>query len=275
MNFNKFWKESTLGFILKNLLLAIVLSFVLGGLTLFLISKYTHHGETEVIPNLKGLYSEEAEVLLKNHGLYLEIIDSVYDIKQSPGIIIEQIPSINSIIKRNRPVFVIINARQVRQIPLPDINDVSYRQATAMLNSVGLQAGNIEYSPSEYQDLVISVKYKGLPIAAGTRLPEGSSIVLVVGSGAGGENSFAPSLIGLALEEGRNTALSGSMIVGAINYDIPPDGNENDYIIYSQRPRAGHPAYVGGRIDVWLSRDRTKLDTDRPDNDDDDVEEFF
>jgi beta-lactam-binding protein with PASTA domain len=139
------------------------------------------------------------------------------------------------------------------------VNDVSYRQADAMLKAIGLNVSSVEYSPSEYKDLVIAVKFRGRSIVAGTRVPEGSSLVLVVGSGLGEEGSIVPMIKGLSLEDGRQEALAGAMVIGATDYDVEPNGNEDQYIIYRQRPAAGKSVPAGTRIDVWLSKDKSML----------------
>lgn len=277
MDFKKFWKESFGGFVLKRILLAIIIFVALVWLTLIGVDFYTHHGESEIVPDLRGLYVEEADLLLTNHGLYPQIIDSVFVKDKKLGTIIEQIPAVNSTVKRNRPIYLIINSRQVRKVPMPDVNDVSYRQADAMLKAIGLSVSSVEYSPSEYKDLVIAVKYRGQNIPAGTRVPEGSSLVLVVGSGLGGESSLVPTLKGLALEEAREEALAGSMVIGAIDYDVEPNENENEYIIYRQRPAAGRSVPAGTRIDVWLSKDKSMLNKTFEDEEEqvEPDEEFF
>lgn len=278
MDFKKFWKESVGGFILKRVLLAIVIFVALSWATLIAVDYYTHHGEAETVPDLRGLYIEEAETMLKNHGLYAQVIDSVFVRGKKLGTIIEQIPAANSSVKSNRPIYLIINSKQVRKIPLPDVNDVSYRQADAMLKAIGLSVGSVEYSPSEYKDLVIGVKFRGRSIAAGTRVPEGSSLVLVVGNGLGEEGSLVPAIKGLALEDGRQEALVGSMVIGAVEYDVEPNGDEDQYVIYRQRPAAGKSVPAGTRIDVWLSKDKAMLNKTFEEDEEvsaDSEEEFF
>ena len=259
MDFKKFWKESLGGFILKRILLAIAIFVTLAWITLIAIDYYTHHGEVETVPDLSGLYVEEAESMVQNHGLYAQVIDSVFVRGKKLGTIIEQIPAANSTVKSNRPIYLIINSKQVRKIPLPDVNDVSYRQADAMLKALGLNVSSVEYSPSEYKDLVIAVKFRGRSIVAGTRVPEGSSLVLVVGSGLGEDGSIVPMIKGLSLEDGRQEALTGAMVIGATEYDVEPNGNEDQYVIYRQRPAAGKSVPAGTRIDVWLSKDKAML----------------
>ena len=278
MDLKDFWKNSLGGFILKRLLLAIVIFVALAWVTIALIDVYTHHGESETVPDLRGLYVEEADLLLNNHGLYSVVIDSVFVRDKKLGTIIEQIPAVNSTVKRNRPIYLIINSRQVRMIPVPDVNDVSFRQADAMLKSIGLNVSSVEYSPSEYKDLVIAIKYRGRNISSGMRVPEGSSLVLVVGSGLGGEELPVPGIKGMSLEAATEEALNGSMVIGAVEYDVEPSGNEDKYVIYRQRPGEGKLVPAGTRIDVWLSKDKSMLNkvfeedeaVDRQEN-----EEFF
>ena len=259
MNIKKFWKDTFGGFVLKNILIAIVLVVVLAWVSLICIDFYTRHGEYEVMPDLRGSYVEEAEILLKSKGLYAQVIDSVYVRGKKLGTIIDQIPEPNSSVKRNRPIYLIINSRQARQVALPELSDVSYRQADAMLQSIGLTVASVEYAPSEFKDLVIDVKYRGRTLLPGTHIPEGSSVVLVVGNGLGNAMTGVPVLKGLGIDEATTEAQSASFTIGAVNYDVPPSGNEEDYIIYRQIPAAGSSSSVGSRIDIYLSKDRSRI----------------
>ena len=259
MDIKKFWKETFGGFVLKNVLIAIVIFVALVWLSLIGVDFYTHHGESEVIPDLRGQYLEEAEVTLAKQGLYPQVIDSVYVRDKKLGTIIDQIPPAKSTVKRNRAIYLIINSRQVRRVALPDVSDVSYRQADAMLKSVGLSVGSVEYTPSEYKDLVTDVKFHGNSVLPGTRVPEGSSLVLVVGSGSGESASEVPAVKGMGLDEGTQKLVSSSFIIGAVNYDVIPSGDETEYVIYRQRPASGSSLPAGSRIDIWLSKDKSLL----------------
>jgi len=260
MDIKKFWKETFGGFVLKNILIAIGIIVALSWVALIGADYYTHHGESEVIPDLRGMYVEEAQVLLAKNGLYPQVIDSVYVRGKKLGTIISQTPGPNSNVKSNRAVYIIINSRNVHQVILPEISDVSYRQADAMLQSLGLSVSNVEYAPSEYKDLVIEIKYRDRSILPGTRVPEGSSLVLVVGNGLGeGADIEVPVLKGISLDEATQKAQAASFIIGAVEYDVPPTGNEAEYIIYRQRPAAGALLPAGSRIDVYLTTDKSRL----------------
>lgn len=105
MNFKTFWKETIAGFITKQILLAIVIVVVLSWVALLILDQYTHHGESVKVPDLQGLYEEEARNLLEPYELYPMVIDSVY-VKDKPlGTVVEQIPAANSSVKKNRSIF--------------------------------------------------------------------------------------------------------------------------------------------------------------------------
>ena len=259
MDLKKFWKETFGGFVLKNVLIAIGVIVALSWITLFCVDFYTHHGEAEVVPDLRGSTVEEAQVILASKGLRVQVIDSVYVRGKKLGTIIEQNPSPNSNIKTNRPIYVKINSRFVRQVTLPELSDVSYRQADAMLQSIGLSVGSVEYAPSEYKDLVIQVKFHGGAVLPGTRIPEGSAVVLVVGSGEGNAEVQVPAIKGMSLEDATQAITTASFVVGAVEYDTTPSGDEAEYIIYRQHPAAGSPLSTGSKINLYLSKDKSRM----------------
>lgn len=259
MDIKRFWKETFAGFVLKNVLIAISIVVALTWIALICMDYYTHHGDYQVVPDLRGSYVEEAEQILAKQGLFVKVIDSVYVRNKKLGTIIDQIPAPNSNVKNNRAIYLIINSRQVRQVTLPDVSDVSYRQADAMLQSIGLVIGSVEYAPSDYKDLVMKVKYNDRSILAGTRIPEGSSVVLVVGNGLGAAASVVPAIKGLGKEDATAEILSAQLVVGAVEYDTPPSGDEKDYIIYRQRPAAGTSLSAGTAIDIYLSKDKSRV----------------
>ena len=128
-----------------------------------------------------------------------------------------------------------------------------------MLKATGLKVGNVTYEPSEFKDLVLDVRKDAQPIKPGTRIPEGSTIDLIVGQGIGTENVVVPDLAGLPATEVRNVLLSSLLVVGAVNYDVPPTNDNEEYMVYLQEPQAGTQVPSGTRIDIWLSKDSSKV----------------
>lgn len=278
MDFKKFWKETFAGYILKNILIATGIIVALSWATLIAVDYYTHHGETETIPDLRGMYVEEAQVLLAKKGLYPQVIDSVYVRGKKLGTIISQTPTPNSLVKTNRPVYIVINSRNVHQITLPEINDMSFRQAEAMLKSMGIEIAHVEYAPSEFKDLVLQIKYKDMVLSPGARIPEGGSVVLVIGNGLSeGEDAIVPAIKGKSLTTATQLVESAGFTVGLVEYDVTPNGNETEYIIYRQRPAAGSSLPAGSRIDLFLSTDKSRMNEvfEEDKNQEETEEQFF
>lgn len=255
----KFWKESTPAFLFKNIILALAVFIVLVNIVLFAIDGYTRHGEAEIVPDLRNMYVEEAEVLLAAQGLNLQIIDSMYDRQKSLGTIVEQTPPAASTIKKGRSVYAIINSTTIRKVPVPDVRDVSLRQAEAVLGTFELKVAQIVYEPSEYKDLVLDILLDGKSVPPGQRVPEGTAITLVVGQGSGTDAVFVPDLLGLPLTAVRDKIREATLVVGAVDFDVPPTDNEAEYVVIAQQPEAGSWQIAGSRIDIWLSTDKTKI----------------
>jgi beta-lactam-binding protein with PASTA domain len=256
-----------------NILCAFAFAVLLGFLTLSFLKNYTHHGESVEVPVLLGLYESEAETILKKNDLIMEIVDSVYVRNEKPGAILEQTPKAGSKVKFGRIIYLTINAKSKRQIIMPDIKNVSKRQATYTLNSIGFSVGNIEVVPSEYADLVLDIKYQGRSVAVGEQLPDGAVVSIVVGengSGYSGETVFVPILTGLTQSEAESKIAANNLIFGIVEYDVNPvnDADREKFMVYRQMPEPGERVIPGKRIDIWVSKDSNKIQNKKNEDDD-------
>ena len=170
------FKKSNTAFVLYMLLAAAVIVLLLLTGVFFWLGKYTRHGIETEVPDVCGSYVPEAEVLLRAQGLRLEVIDSTYSKKVPLGTVVEQNPPAGAHVKEGRSIYVIMNARSIRQVPVPDLHDISYHQAESTLQALGLKVDEVVYEPSEYRDLVLDVRRDGGSLEPGVRLPEGSGV---------------------------------------------------------------------------------------------------
>ena len=67
-------------------------------------------------------------------------------------------------------------------LAVPGLTDYSLRQAEALLISMGFEQLTIEQIPSEHDDLVDGIKYRGRRLQPEERIPAGSPLTIVVGS---------------------------------------------------------------------------------------------
>ncbi len=169
--------------IIKNLLIIIGGGALIIVLLFLFAHVYTRHNQNIEVPSLSTLQVEEAKSILKSKGLKLEVLDSIYRKGAVPGSVIDQNPDAKSNVKRGRSVYVTIYSRMPQQIAIPGLNDFSLRQAQALLISMGFTQLTIEETPSEYAGLVLSVVYRGKTLRPDEKVPAGSPLKLIVGSG--------------------------------------------------------------------------------------------
>lgn len=265
--------QSVTGFVTINFAIAIVVAIVLFMLVAGWLRGYTMHGKEVTIPSVTGMTQQEAEIVLQGSELYLVVVDSTYSDKAPLGTVVEQTPPAMSHAKPDRPVYVVMNARTKRLVPLPELHDVSYRQAEATLRSLGLQVGNVLYEPSLYPDNVLDVRDGMTSLEAGTRLPEGTKVTLVIGRRQGNKLVIVPALLGMSLQQARATLLRVGLTIGAYMYDKEPTPETLDnYIVYQQSPTEGESLQEGATVNILLSTDIERaITTDNKQNE----ENFF
>lgn len=253
-----FFDKSDAKFVAWNIVLAGIIGIVILVCLIAWLKTYTEHGIEVEVNDVRGLVEAEAKPLLAEQGLNLVVIDSTYSDKVPLGTIVEQDPKPNSHAKHGRSVYVTINATTKRQITMPDLQDISYRQAETTLRSLGLKVDTIyDYEPSAFRDLVLDVKSNGVSIKPGEKVPVGTKVRLVVGFGRGTEQVEVPSVVGLTLQDARSLLLRHRLTVGAVYYDEPAEEGIPQFI-YRQTPNAGERLVEGETVTLRLSKDIEK-----------------
>ena len=272
MKLNSDWKSSKWAFILYNLAAAgIVLLCIVLGVMLFL-NKYTRHGVEIVVPEVTGLYLEEAKAIIEAEGLNFFVTDTTYSNKTPLGTLVEQDPRAGSKVKPGRVVYVIHNAYARKPIALPNLQDLSLRQAERTLQSLEINIANVTYVPSTFKDIVLEVRKGEQKVMVGSHLEEGDSITLIVGNGESESKVSTPNIIGCSLAEATAKLRNNSLGLGFIEYDVEPtEENEANYVVYSQSPKSGTIIDAGTPVGVKLSTNRGKAVTANKE----DEEEFF
>ncbi len=245
---------------LKQLAIALGLFLVIAIIAFFSLNNYTDHGESVVVPELKNKNIQEAIPILEYMDLHYEIIDSVYMANKPSGTIIEQIPAPHEKIKKHRKIYLTINSYAKPLVSLPDVRDLSYRNARATIEALGLRVRNVEYVPSEYKDLVKEVKMAGVVLAPGKRLPLASAITLVVGGSQSESKEIdCPSYRGLTYEQALLQLTLDSLSIRTVQFDQVPKNktDSSTYFVYKQSPVKGYPVYTGTAISLWLTKDKS------------------
>lgn len=164
------------------------------------LDTYTRHNEAVVVPDIKGMKLEEADAFLSNSRLRYNVIDSVFSKEVAPGAIVEVVPNVGSKVKEGRILFITINALTSQMATIPEIEDLSFRQAYALLKSRGFNKIEIEYVPGDYKDLAISVELNGRALNKGEHVPLTASLTLIVSSGDAMPDSLSMQMDSLNMQ---------------------------------------------------------------------------
>lgn len=246
-----------------SIVAAILLLFIIYKATFSWLDSYTNHGQEIVVPDLAGMSTDDAALLLSKQSLKISVVDSIYVKGKALGCIVEQTPLAGEKIKADRTVYLIVNSSSVRKVTMPDIREYSLRQAESMLQSIGLKVDSIVYIPSEFKDLVQYVKQKNMPVEVGARIPEGSAVTLFVGKGLNNELCEVPSFRKLTLERATNMAHSSFLNIGRVIYNEQPidEDDKAQYIVYKQEPVTESKVSMGSSVNLYMTKDLSLLET--------------
>ena len=244
------------------LILMFAVLFIYCG-TLVVLRHYTHHGEMLTVPDVTKLTLIEAGKLLESNKMRWQLSDSVYVGSVAPGAVVSQNPEPGSKVKENRNIFLIVNAKAPEKVKMPNVVDLSFRQAKSTLESQGLFVGQLIYKPDIAKEYVLQQLYRGTEIRRGTEIIKGSEIDLVLGLGLSDELTSVPNLLTYPLLVARDTLTKYFLNFGVIDYDesVVTNADSIKAFIYRQRPVAGVGAMLqlGSSIDVWMTIDENRL----------------
>ena len=184
--------------ILLHIGLMIIVAVAIGWLAMLWLDVWTRHDSTISVPSVKSMTFDNAARMLADEGLVAVLTDSVYDKSTRPGSVIEQNPKVGTVVKEGREVYLTINAFSPKMVTLPTLTDISVRQAKSILE--GLEIKNVveKRVPSDFQDLVLGVYYKGRRLSPGARVPVNARIEIEVGEGV--QESLGPDSDSIAAE---------------------------------------------------------------------------
>jgi len=153
-------------------------------------------------------------------------------------------------------VYAIIVAVTPEKTVMPNLKNLSLREAIGRLESSGLDVDRLEYQDYSYKNNIIDQYYNGQPIKEGTELVKGSKIVLKVGIGQEKLKIKVPNLIGTPATETKRLLNLAGMNLGKEVFE------DNDSIQYmcvrrmSPGPSSGS-VNAGTTVDVWYHSSKT------------------
>lgn len=180
-NFFDFLKSKTF-FIQLGLALLVVVLVCFA--TLSWLKRTTNHGEFVEVPDFSKMSVQEMRKVAEDAGLRYEVLDSTnYNPDYPRFSILEQNPMAGAKVKDNRKIYFTVNPSGYKKVSVPDIVQVTQRNASSMLRAVGLDVQRVTYIDELGKDMVYRMKFKGKHIKPGDKLPKTSKIELICGNG--------------------------------------------------------------------------------------------
>ncbi len=279
------WKiiKGTFYFLTSKIFLRNIIGiiFIIAGtilLSFLFIQEFSRHGKSRPMPKIEGMSLKEA---MSKYNYLTFHVDSVKETDTITGLffepfqILSQNPAAESSIKNGRKVYLTVQQYNDKEVALPKIWGKDVSRALTDLNGKKLNGSIWKRIPDKAENTVLEVyvvnKNDTIKVndygtnGTAPRLPEGSSLLLVVAQGMGSEvplpNCKCQTFdIARFLLEGSELQL-GSIFVGGGVMDTV-----NAYV-YRQNPQfiEGKIALKGAEVNLWLSQELPegcKIDTD-------------
>ncbi len=164
--------------------LALVAIVLLGYGVLRWLKSSTNHGEFVEVPDFSKMSVLEMRKAIEDSGLRYQVLDSSnYDPEYPRFSILDQDPPPGNKVKTNRKIYFTVNPSGYKKVTVPDIVQVTQRNARAMLRAVGLDVQRITYIDELGKDMVYRMKFKGKYLKPGDKIPKTSRVELICGNG--------------------------------------------------------------------------------------------
>ena len=117
----------------RQILWMLLLLALITGAVLLSLRFFTRHGEDIRVADIRGMRLEDLKVYEEEFGFKFVIRDSIYDPEREPGQIIAQTPQPGAKVKKHRTFYLVVAAWMPSSVQMPDLQDLSLRQAEALL----------------------------------------------------------------------------------------------------------------------------------------------
>jgi beta-lactam-binding protein with PASTA domain len=229
----------------------------------FWLDSYTEHDITIETPDFTGVGLDELESFADTTYVDWIVVDSLYSNEIPKGTVADQDPKPGYKVKRGRKVYLTVNAILPKQITVPNVRNLSLRQAKAVFESVGLSLGELRYKPDIAKNAVLDQLIGEHSVKDGQSVAIGTTIDLVLGDGLSNTRVPIPYLMYYKLEEATDRLNLSSLNLGTFKIDTPVVDSSLARI-YKQIPAFSEDELVplGTSFIVYLTNDTSSIEYD-------------
>ncbi len=247
----KFYYNKKFYFVLVAIIAICVLFLFM--LNLYIMPAYTHHDEGVTVPNVTRLSIKDAKQLLSSSDLKYEVLKKRSNDAFPPDYVIEQNPDPSQIVKPGRKIYLVVNMISHPTVEMPNLQNLSLRNARIQLVNSNLKIGTISYQSGRFKNTVLHQSIQPKKV-----VKKGAEVDLVVSNGLGKKRVEIPQIIGLELTKAVQKVRKKGLRVGQVRYKpskkAPPNTVLNYYpkveetvvgstlqFVVSELPKTNHP----------------------------------
>ncbi|MBV8170736.1 MAG: PASTA domain-containing protein, partial [Candidatus Eremiobacteraeota bacterium] len=225
-----------------SLLLVLIVLVSVGAYRLFAPA-----GSPVELPDFAGMSLDVAQSVADRTGVSLRVVAHHNDDKIGKGDVVGQFPAAGEHVRRGRIVDVVVSDGPAAT-SVPDLGDLSLRDAQIALGNARLSLGNVTKQKS---DTVAAGRILSQDPIALTDVAVGSRVDVVVAQGR--PQVYVPNFVGLSLAFSQTAAKQAGVSLGPplwlpIAKDAKPRG-----IVIAQDPLPGQPLGTGDKVILHVS----------------------
>jgi len=219
---------------------------VLAVANFWIMPAYTQYYEGLTVPDVTKKPLEKAQEILTVYGLRYEIADRRANNAYPGDYIIDQTPNGGKLVKPNRKVYLTVNTASRPTVIVPDVTNLSLRNAKIQLQNYGLSVGTISYASSRFRNSVMNQS-----IQPGKTVDKGTSVNLTVSDGLGVEMVAIPEIVGLRLPNAQGRLDQAGLRIDEIRFKPSKEYVPNTVLDYS--PSDTDSLVIGSSLNLVVS----------------------
>lgn len=221
---------------------------VAGFLSCLTAMRFAIRGNEVNVPNLAGKSLSEGTRVLNAYSLRLKVDSSRYDERVPKDQILSQNPVVNSKLKRNSQVRVVMSLG-AKKIPVPNLEGQSLRAAQIVVLQRGLTLGVLAAIASEVEEKD-RITAQSPPPEVG--FAQSLTMNLLVSTGKRQREYLMPDLTNQNSDEVVGEFASLGLKLGSVNYQSVPGFPKG--AVLKQSPQPGARIAEGGTVDFEVNR---------------------
>ncbi|HUK43234.1 MAG TPA: PASTA domain-containing protein [Candidatus Bathyarchaeia archaeon] len=239
--------------LLRALVLAVV--FIASALTAM---RFAIHGRQTTIPKLVGLTQTQAERLLADHGLVLDVGDKYFSSDVPPGRVMSQAPAPGVQVRRGWHVLV-GESMGPQRVVIPDLIGNSERAAEINIRKRGLELGSMASATIPGAPVDQIVAQSPPPNAVNVLEPK---ISILMAAPEDRPSFVMPDLVGRSEDAAIDAIVNAGLRVGGIATQSSPLPEQNTAqavpngtrMVTKTTPAAGQRVWQGQGIALEVTR---------------------